>query len=382
MNGRHLRRAVPALLTTVTVLVAGLFVTARHGSTGDGARTTAVPHPAGATCKEQPTREPCGQLVIDGRIRRYALLPAGRAATADTVLVDFGGPGRAALSGEIGLGRFKAAFAELGERYNLLVLEEPWVTQETDPGCAAALSGYYRAARSAPRDVRAAGEEMARRCGLAGGAPMWGFDARTFQQVVTGVTQSRGLRLRGFIGHSWGAIRLAHLRTTVVDWAVLVRPFPVGVGGPALIRERARLLAGDSAGVPWRPATTLPERSLPVTVFDEASAVVAAGDAEAGRTAGILKRDPGQVARLSDDLWKRYGVGSLSPANLAKFQEVCAATGPAPGGLSEIRTARDVLIAQHAPVRRDPPTEDDARPASVQRCARWCPLRTRSRLPV
>ncbi len=98
-------------------------------------------------CEFQPVRESC-EAISDGSMSwRYALIPSAT-PTDQTVLVDLGGPGQAILSGSHSLGAFGDDFAELGGRYNLLFLEEPWVTQEIPESCNAELSALLNTVRA------------------------------------------------------------------------------------------------------------------------------------------------------------------------------------------------------------------------------------------
>ncbi|GIF03941.1 hypothetical protein [Actinoplanes siamensis] len=69
-------------------------------------------------------------------------------------------------------------------------------------------------------------------------------------------------------------------------------------------------------------------RSLPVTGFDVASALVAAGistTASVRWDSAELTIDPKTVGQLSDGLWLRIGRNDLSPASIAYADEYCGA---------------------------------------------------------
>ena len=70
------------------------------------------------------------------------------AVTADeAVILGVGGLGVSPLS-LTGLPALKQAYGGSNlDEYNILVLEEPWVTDETTPVCESALHDYYRTAR-------------------------------------------------------------------------------------------------------------------------------------------------------------------------------------------------------------------------------------------
>ena len=229
---------------------------------------------------------------------RYALIPSAT-PTDQTVLVDLGGPGQAILSGSHSLGAFGDDFAELGGRYNLLFLEEPWVTQEIPESCNAELSALLNTVRAGrPASTNAANVaqfcQLAQRPGQQPGQPIpsrdWGFDPAVYADLVAAIVQRHKLAFTGFIGHSWGAARLDYLMSDTAEappgwnslaWSVLVRPYPLGVDISALIAERSRMLR-HAFPYPLQaiPSTVIDSRSLPVTAFDQASAAVELGYSE------------------------------------------------------------------------------------------------------
>jgi hypothetical protein len=329
---------------------------------GDHASSTAKPNGrsarmvAGATCKEQPTRVACKDIEANGRIWRYALLQADT-PTADTVVVDFGGPGQTVLSGVIDLQSFRAAYPSLSTRFNLLVLEEPWVTEELTDDCEGALTGFYLALRTAPLTADRQGADLVRRCEVNSGGRAWGFQSAAYAGLVRAVEQRDHLTVRGFVGHSWGAARLAYLDSAKLDFAALIRPFPLGADADHLVAARVRKLAemaGDTRGDAH--PTDARDRSLPVTRFDEMSAQVELAYVDdpffAANAAGVLNgADRVLIGTLSDKLWGRYGRDSVSPALLAQLQEICPTTGPTSGSTGEITSVQDVLAAQFSPCR-------------------------------
>lgn len=315
-------------------------------------------------CEFQPVRESC-QAISDGSMSwRYALIRSD-APTDQTVIVDLGGPGQAVLSGSHSLGAFGGDFAELGGRYNLLFLEEPWVTQEIPEGCDAELSGLLntvRAGRPASKNAVKVAEacQLAQRPGQQPGQPIpsrdWGFDPAVYADLVAAIVQRHKLALTGFIGHSWGAARLDYLMNDTTEappgwnslaWSVLVRPYPLGVDASVLIAERNRVLR-QVFPYPLRaiPSTTIDSRSLPVTTFDQASAIVELGYSEDEYVNAHARRifdgvDTVDIGILSDQLWQRYGRDSISPAKLAEWQEIC----PVAGGLTVQPDASDQITA-------------------------------------
>ena len=389
---RHRRRFVLAVTAVAVCLIATVVVTLRAGSAPEAWHDPwDWADPAGTRpCELNKTRESCLAIPVGGRQIRYALLKAP-APTADTVLIDLGGPGVSVLSGSHGLGQFHSAHPDL-RRFNLLFVEEPWVVQELPKGCDTALSGFYRQLRAAG-DITGSARTMAAACqisqppgqtspGRVAHRP-WGFDDNLYAGAVWSITRRHALALQGFIGHSWGSIRLSYLRSGAptassgmappswpdLSWTVLIRPMPVNVKAPELIDERAKL---TPAPVGRFTDSTVDTRSLPVTRFDQLSAIVALGyvdDAYLAQHAGPIRRgtEPAEIAPLSDGLWHRFGVDSISPAMLAQWQETCAVLGPAttPG---VIEVVGDLLAAAFAPCQADLDSARATRLAASRSC--------------
>lgn len=343
------RRAL-VYLSCLLVLVATGIISVQL-TQGEGKSTDVARSAGESACSARKTRELCDEVQLDGRTWRYAYRPAEK-ATVDTVLLDFGGPGLSALSGSLGLGPFLEAYPQLSKRYNFLVIEEPWVMRALPDGCDVAMSGYYLAYRNATGGGVAATKSMVDKCDLRGGG--WGFDRESYDKLVKAIAQKHGSQLKGFIGHSWGATRLAYLGKDAPEWSVLLRPFPVGVDSETLVRTRAQLTAALYPAVAQVTGSRIDTRSLEVTQFDQASAIVDLGympsEYLAAESAGV--RDGSglaQIGKLSDALWSRYGTDSLSPGNLAQFHEICAVAGPLAAQPSTITTPADALAARFAP---------------------------------
>ncbi|XVV09186.1 hypothetical protein ACQP2X_30610 [Actinoplanes sp. CA-131856] len=348
-------------MTTVLLLLA--MVTA--GCTADDRRTPAVAPMTtqGATgegaatgCEGSPTREPCDEVTVDGRTIRYAFLPAQR-DTADSVLVDLGGPGLSVLSGAHRLASLKAQSGRLGSSYNWIVIEEPWVTAPVDDQCATALTGYYEEL-SARGGLATTASSLREQCRLDGPARRWGFEPRQYDQAVRAIAGKHRTTIAGFVGHSFGAARLGYLTGTRPRWAILSKPFPVGASAGELVMARAKAVEAAA------PQGAGPVASDKISAFDFASARVGlgylTGDALRDQRAALLQRhDPAAARRLSDSLWFRYGDDAIAPALLAQFEEICPLTGPLGG--EQIATAvervlRASLLPCAAPRQSPPPS--------------------------
>lgn len=361
--GRGARRTILAVAMLLTVAAAVVVVIVHH----DRSQAFRDPYqplpPESTTCGANPVREPCLDIYVPAAGNfRYALLKAPT-PTPDTVIVDFGGPGLAVLSGAVNLGAFQGTFTQLSHRYNILVLEEPWVTQVPPDDCATATSRLYQAVHDRAIQITDRAAAMAKACGLAlpefAGNPVehigWGFDPAKYGVVVDAITARHELAIKGFVAQSWGSVRLAYLSRTDLEFAVLVRPFPVGADARTLQRHRTEAINRTlPAPVHTISATQLDGRSPPVNHVDQLSAIIELGyvDDEYFNTTAmsvLTGKDAAEIGRLSDELWTRYGQDTLSPARLAEWQEVCGAVALPPTLRAGIHSIPDVLAAGFAP---------------------------------
>ncbi|MFD2025239.1 hypothetical protein [Promicromonospora aerolata] len=304
------------------------------------AAEVAAPDPG---CEPFAGREACRSVAVDAVTVRYSIAyppqwgddgegrPESR-VPAGAVLYDVGGPGASVLSGDFGLaGARNDVWGDA--RGVLITLEEPWVTAEVAPDCKASAESYYRAARDGDvGGVRGHADEVAEDC-----AAWFGFTPDLYARAVLQILEDNNFTLTGFVGHSFASVRYAYLVSWGVDvpWAVVTRPFPYGAGLDELNAERASVLAGaDRVDKVLRNETAeqVDGRSVPVAPFDYWSAAVEldqlADDELDSALSGIAGTDSAAFAGgLSDELWGRYGVDSLSPGMLAQWQEVCRAGG-------------------------------------------------------
>ncbi|MER7280615.1 hypothetical protein ABT369_39860 [Dactylosporangium sp. NPDC000244] len=317
---------------------------------------------SGARCDDVATREECRDIVVNGRNLRYTLTKAPTPTTR-TVIADFGGPGLSVL-GDGYLLTFLAQHPDVASKYNFVAVEEPWFTRDPSPDCRTRLTAFYRSSRTAAPDTQANAQALRTSCGLtAAGNYQWGFDRQTYRDLLTAIQAQNGLHYTGFIGQSFGSVRLGYLAgtdlITKLDWIALSHPFPVGVTGEELVRSRAKATAALvdqlTAGPATLPAAETPSRALPVTRFDELSAAIELGylpsveqDSAAAGIAGSQR--PALVARLSDQLWQRYGDDAISPAYLAQLDELCTAV-PVSSSAGVTESLDGVLNAALLPCR-------------------------------
>jgi hypothetical protein len=313
-------------------------------------------------CQASPlTRDAdlCQTVTIDGTPYRYGFMPAVEesAVTADeTVILDVGGPGVSPLS-LIGLPALKRSYGGSNlDGYNILVLEEPWVTDATAPECESALRDYYRAAREGYGSQSLPDTTPLARCIDENSEA--GFIPEVYRQVVQAAEEATNSRVTGFIGSSFGATRLTYLDFTSSDFSILVNPFPANSDGDAWLSARAettRRNFSSAAPLAAQDGPSVTDRSLPLTAFDVASATVQASYTGPPSETPTLDR----IANDSDALWGRYFEHDISAGWLAYWEEACPAlrwTSP-----SERHAAADdvsqILAIMHEPCRslqRDP----------------------------
>jgi hypothetical protein len=313
----------PMLIGIVVVVLAAAAILVRLSSSNGASQAE---EPAADPCFSPTTEEGCEAVQVDDRDWRYLLRPAGT-PTSDTVIVDPGGPGISVLSGQFNL----ASIDELGQ-YNLLVIEEPWVTADVSSECQGAVSDYYLTLRAmAAPDAHASA--VAAQCDLGSGT--FGFEADQYRNVVSTIAGKEDIQIVGFVGHSFASVRRAYLEDAAEalkpDWTVVTRPFPLGAQTQELVDERVDTI--ESAGIQVHgdfPAELeAADRSVEVTAFDAYSAAVSSGyvaddQMEAVTQALASADDPDLVGNLSDQLWMRYGRTSLSYGMIAIWDELCA----------------------------------------------------------
>jgi len=361
-SGRRL--ACGALVLAIIGVVVSSCVKFQAGDAAVVEQSPQRVHPTTSPCQAAPTREQCSSVKVDGRAVRYALYRAP-VATQETLLVDVGGPGVAVLSGLEGLGALAQALGPSGAKFNLLFIEEPWVTASMPRKCDDALSGYYRVVRSGASDVTSEARRLIDDCGVGQGR--WGFSRASLVSSLEAIKSSEKITVRRFLGFSFGSVRWSYLHGP--DWlsSILVRPFPLGVPGDRIIAARVTALEQDTVApaAPRAAGVVVEGRSLPVTAFDLASARVQMSylpPEQRDRVARLMSQGKGHKAagQLSDRLWGRFGKERLAPSMLAYLDEVCQASswpasrvGVSPGS---------VLAALTAPCRWVPGVRPDREP--------------------
>ena len=162
--------------------------------------------PATGQCDQFETRESCRELTVDGRIWRYTLQQPA-VPTSDAVVLDLGGPGMSVLSGSFNLAGLPDLLPDLMQRFNVIIVEEPWVTAPVPDACNRSLSAFYHGMRTGDRS--AAGS-VASSCRLGVRPSNWGFSPSTYPDVIRAIAAEHHLSLKGFVGHSFGSVRLSY----------------------------------------------------------------------------------------------------------------------------------------------------------------------------
>ncbi|MEV7098019.1 hypothetical protein AB0M80_34745 [Amycolatopsis sp. NPDC051045] len=352
------RRAPSSWTASARLIVAAVLFCAPAVA---GCTEQASPSPAPVTACDAPVvRGTCASIGTGGQQWRYALLRAPRSTTR-TVLVDFGGPGLAVLAGNGRLQAFRDAFPRLADGANLLALEEPWVRRTPSPACRTALRRYYH-------DVREVGPyashavDVRYSCRLSPSGE-WGFEPAGFDRAIRAVLRQERLRLDGFVGMSFGSVRLSYLTDPRPAWSVLVRPFPVGATGTEVIDSRAQRTAAivlESGN-----GTAVTANSDNAGRFDLLSALVELGYLDDRQAADLLPHlthgdAPALAHTLAGQLWQTYGDGDLSAGFLAYLDEMCRVAAPWPGSAApagDLLTVAvgTVLAAAHRPCGSETP---------------------------
>lgn len=277
-------------------------------------------------CEDMAVREDCSFVEIDGESYRYSLIRAAK-TTRETVIVDLGGPGISILNGSRDLSSFSGESEFLRDK-NLLFIEEPWVGKEPEEECQSALFGFYETARTED-DILGAARAIQQNCKISSESDTeWGFSEGLYHNLVTLISQKEGVGVNGFFGYSFASVRASYIDLPL-DWAVFVKPYPVGVPGNEIVSERQSVLSGsDIINEEDLSSVQIEDRFFPVDQFDYATAEVALGylsgeQLRAGEDALRNQDNPALIGELSDSLWMRYGVSSISPGYLAYLQEVC-----------------------------------------------------------
>lgn len=357
------RAAGAALLLLATSCSPGPATPASSGSATPAA-STATAGEALVSCQDTPPireNQYCHVLEVDGTAVRYGLLPATRQPSSGLVVMDLGGPGISPLAGDGLTTAVQALGGNLLTGYDLVVIEEPWVTRPLADPCRAALSDYYVAAHEG-RPVDGASDRLTRVCAPSPG-PAWGFTPESYSAAVQAIATTHQRRLVGFVGASFASVRLQYLDPRSFSWSVLVRPFPVGVDGGTLLRRRLDLLSARATSPGLPSSGQVDGRSIPLTRFDAASAEISATYDGAEPPSYTT---PSAVGRRSDSLWQRYGSIDLSPSWLAYWGEVCPVTGAWPAPTAASGSVAAVLETMHVPCRSVRPAASRTGAASMQ----------------
>lgn len=300
--------------------------------------STAVLSDYSYALRGRSVRPLCRSVTVAGTAYRYAFVRSGR-DHKPLVLLDTGGPGGSLF----GAAWPSEALKQLIGGYDVLMLEEPWVQAAEPAGCSDALTAWYDTVhaqwptRENPDPVAPVASTVAKRCQLWQGR--WGWTPQRYADVVTSVLERTGRKLQTFVGFSFASTRLAYLESAGFRFSsvTLISPFPVGAPAGQYVRARQRVLEGQPVFARALLGTTPAGRSLPLSATDlEAARVQAQYASTRTRTRLLMghRTDAVLVGQMSDMLFGRYGVDSVSPSVLAYWDETCPALHgwPSPRG--------------------------------------------------
>ena len=300
-------------------------------STIEASDTSAPVNEPNPACNDQIVREPdlCFNVDVDGTTYRYGFASAGfledsgRTPAGQAVIVDPGGPGASVLAGG-GLSAIASSYLLGGlSDFDLVVIEEPWVTTEVSDQCATSMTEFYHTFRPPFPESRVPNaRNVSENCKLL--TTKWGLSEDTYSDILDAIESEQNTKIRGFVGASFGSVRWTYADPQRFDFAVFSRPFPININDShSFLSARSDAIASETADA---PALTLSGvapagRSLPV----ETSDVVAARIAAAAQ--GLSPSTEAEIGEWSDGLWQRFGEDSISPALLAYWQEFCPRIG-------------------------------------------------------
>lgn len=187
-----------------------------------------------------------------------------------------------------------------------------------------------------------------------------GFTQKSYIATVQRIESRERVSVKAFMGWSFASVRWSYLSNLHLDWSILLRPHPLTATGQQIVQARASIAenqinskAGHST-VPMKDAE-LDTRSVPVTRFDQLSAIVHSAyldnDAFTHKMMRgiVLGSSPQEIGIYSDAVWGRYDVDSISPSYLAQLDEGCKANGDWPEASPQLKSTRDLLDDFWAP---------------------------------
>jgi len=272
----------------------------------------------------------CSYVTVNGADYRYSLV-GGSKHPKPLALLDIGGPGLSLF----GSGWPSDILSQLDKKYDVLVLDEPWVTADESSECRTSLETWYQAIRTSwqpkqtrmPTSIQDASRAIPAACTLWNGR--WGWTPSTYTSAVDAILAKTERKLAAFVGFSFGSTRLAYLTNAGINVPTvdLISPFPTGTSAVALIRARQAVLNTapkfSKALIGKQPAT----RSVPIAASDLAAAQVEAQYVPPAAQTTLYKHaaDATLVGHLSDMLFSRYGEDDIAPSMLAFWDETCPA---------------------------------------------------------
>ncbi|WP_160050749.1 hypothetical protein [Nocardiopsis sp. FR4] len=321
-------------------------------TTGVGTIRSAGPLEKEDPCENPTPRETCSFVATGSGTSRYGFI---RGTGEEAVIVDVGGPGSSILSGSIRLEELASSFS-LPNDYSFVFVEEPWVQKDNSEDCRNMLQTFYAETRKEGSPNSGSAEALVKNCQIEN-QESWSFTKESYSEIVEAIEIKEDVKVKAFLGYSFGSARLSYLEGRDLDWVTLIRPFPVGASGEELINSRAnqaqKIISNmETSRLPG--GNNLNGRSIPVEEFDYISAEIALGYLTPREISvysdKLRERQDDQLAgELSDSLWLRYGESSMSPAYLSYLSEVCNITSGWPQEEYSSHSHLSVISGMHTP---------------------------------
>lgn len=295
-----------------------------------------------------PENDICHTVQLDsGFVVRYAIVegdmsPEGT-TTGGLILIEPGGPGWSPLSsGSVGpiVNTVRESMGtSTGARY--LVIEEPWVTAPLpQAGCAQSGERLLSSLDSGLKPSQLSCSEA---------STPFGWTPELYQKAVRAILDDQGTTLDGYIGASFGAVRLHYLQETAPNWAILISPLPIDSELGLILEHQGVNAAGNLAGIESIFAEyvgQVPDGSA--SVLSKADLSAAAVQLLSQSDLSIDELTQQTLAQLSAAYVGSYGRGQLSLGRLAYFEELCPATRLTPPNDTDVSELVAFLYDYHS----------------------------------
>lgn len=175
----------------------------------------------------------CHEVEIRGKGKyRYLFFPAQN--PAPSAIFDPGGPGVSPFSDYV----LTDSIKELHDRgFSVLILDEPWVTNEHPNSCLEGMKQFYSNIRANYPELGSEGNEssLVESCvepHSVVAAPS------VYAEVISRIESKHSTKIEYFTGHSFASVRASYLSKTHPDMKVRVaNPFPLGADAATFFEE-------------------------------------------------------------------------------------------------------------------------------------------------